>query len=487
MVYPKKIFHFVGNKEITSASERFFSKINPDSGRVIADVARGNGQDVDKAITVASKALDGWRKISVVERSLILRNATVIMGQRRKEIAQIVSVETGKSLKDALGEVLAAVELGFFISGEGRRFYGRTTTSAVLNRFAMTVRSPIGVCALIVAANTPIANVAWKAYPALLCGNAAVMKPSEDTPYTAIWFARVLKEAGLPLGIFNVILGFGEEAGVALVEDSRVDLVSFTGSVPVGKYIQSTAGERLAKVCLELGGKNPFVVCDDADLDAACDAAVLSAFSNAGQRCASGSRIIVFDNVYEKFKKMLVVKTKNLKLGNSDSDDLGPVINSGQLEQMLLAVEKARSEGVRVLCGGLRLVDSSHKNGYYMVPTIIENANERASISQDELFGPITILFRVKDFAEALKLANNSVYGLTAAIHTKSIDRAEVFRSEIQAGVISINGPTHGSEPHMPFGGFKNSGNGFREPGTEALDVYSEWKTVYIKHDPENI
>src|SRR3989344_3084079 len=338
MTYPKKVLNFVDNKEVPSVSGKFFAKINPANGKDLGRVARSNKKDASLAIESATRAFDRWSQTPVVERSVLLREATMLIQKRRKEIAEIVHLECGKSTKDAASEIDGAIELGFFMAGEGRRFYGKTTTSAVPNRYAMTIRQPVGICALIIPANTPIANVTWKAFPALLCGNVAIMKPSEDTPLAAIWFAKILAEVGLPEGVFNIVNGYGGEVGSALVRNRRVDLVSFTGSVPVGKYIQKTAGERLARVCLELGGKNPLVVCDDADLEKAAEAAVLSAFSNAGQRCASGSRIIIFEKVYDEFKKIMLVKTKKLKLGVSDSDDLGPVINEEQLTSMLSAI-----------------------------------------------------------------------------------------------------------------------------------------------------
>jgi acyl-CoA reductase-like NAD-dependent aldehyde dehydrogenase len=348
------------------------------------------------------------------------------------------------------------------------------------------VRQPVGPAALIIAANTPIANVAWKVFPALLCGDTAVLKPSEDTPETAMFLCRLLYEAGLPAGVLSVLHGMGTEAGAPLVEDERIRLVSFTGSVPVGRWIQRTAGERLAKVCLELGGKNPLVVCDDADLDLAVDAAVLSAFSNAGQRCASGSRLLIFDAVYDDFRARFLERTGLLRLGPNDDDDLGPVINERQLTSILGAVERAtQQDGVTVACGGTRLTDDGHARGYYVAPTVLENARPDAGISRDEVFGPVTCLYRVRDFDHAIEMANDTRFGLTAAIHTRSIHRAEVFRERVRSGVVSINGPTYGSEPHMPFGGLRDSGNGFREAGTEALDVYSDWKTVYVRHDPD--
>jgi aldehyde dehydrogenase (NAD+) len=373
--------------------------------------------------------------------------------------------------------------MGFFVAGEGRRLYGRTTTSAVPNKAALTVRQPLGVAGLIIAANTPIANVAWKVFPALLCGNTAVLKPSEDAPGTAWAFARLAARVGLPPGVLNLVQGLGEEAGAPLVESPGVDVVSFTGSTSVGRWIQQTAGARLAKVCLELGGKNPLIVCDDADLGLAAHWVVLSAFSNAGQRCAAGSRIIVFDRVYEEFRDLLVERTKRLRVGSGDDDDFGPVINLQQLESMLQAVATARKAGTRVLIGGNRLTGPGYDGGFFMEPTLLEGTHADP-VSQTELFGPISSLYRVPDFESALALANDSPYGLTAAIHTADVHRAMTFTARVRSGVAVVNGGTYGSEPHLPFGGLGASGNGWREAGTEALDVYSDWKTVYINYDP---
>ncbi|MGB7063524.1 MAG: aldehyde dehydrogenase family protein, partial [Syntrophobacteria bacterium] len=407
------------------------------------------------------------------------------MRKQQEEIASIVSLETGMSFKQALGETGGAIAQGEFMAGEGRRLYGRTTTSAVPNKYAMVVRQPLGVAGLIIAANTPIANVAWKVFPALICGNAAVLKAAEDTPATGWIVGRIAKEVGLPPGVLNIIQGYGEEAGAPLVASPEVDVISFTGSTEVGRQIAEVAGRRLAKVSLELGGKNPLVVCDDADLENAANWVLLSAFSNAGQRCASGSRIIIFDSIYEKFRNLLVERTEKLKVGPGDDDDFGPVINEVQLTNMLSAIERAREKGAVVLTGGHRLTDPAHVDGFYMAPTILENVDPQDEMSTKEIFGPITCLYRVQDFAEALSLANDSPYGLTACIHTRSIHRAIEFTQKIQAGVAMVNAGTYGSEPHMPFGGLKQSGNGTREPGTEALDVYSDLKDIYINIDTE--
>lgn len=488
MKYPKLVSHFINNQEVKSFSTEFIEKKNPADGQILAKVAQGTDKVVDYCISQALQNFSSWSEISVIERALLLRKATLLIQSRKKDISEIVHLETGKSIKDALGELEGAIELGFFMAGEGRRYYGKTTTSGIPNRYAVILRQPVGVCALIVPFNTPIANVAWKAFPALLCGNTVVMKAASDTPYTPVWFAKILREAGLPSGVFNVIQGTGDEVGKALVEDERIDLISFTGSVETGRYIQKKAGLRLTKISLELGGKNPFVVCDDADLEVAADLAVLSAFSNAGQRCTSGSRLYIFEKVYQEFKKMFLQKTKKLKVGSGTQDDLGPVINEKQLNNILDAIEKYTGNNeVRLLTGGYRLSDKNRRDGYFIVPTVLESVTEKPNFDQEELFGPVACLYKIKDLEEAIKLTNNSTYGLTAAVHSKSHDRIQYFIQNVRVGVVSVNGPTYGSEPHMPFGGLRNSGNGWREPGTEALDFYSELKTVYVKYDPEKI
>jgi len=481
--FPKRILNWIGGKEVPAISGKDFEKLSPATGKVLCQVSRSAQKDISKAVEAAKSAQEGWAETPPVQRGMILHEIVKAMEKHQGEIAQIVSVETGKSYKEAFGETGGAIACGLFYAGEGQRLYGRTTTSGVTNKYAMTVRQPVGVAGLIIAANTPIANVAWKVFPALICGNAAILKAAEDTPATAWIFGKIAHECGIPPGVLNIVQGFGKEAGAPLVEHPDVGVISFTGSTEVGRYVQRTAGERLAKTSLELGGKNALVVCDDADLEKACEWVVLSAFSNAGQRCASGSRIIIFDSIYEQLRDLLVEKTEKLKLGPADEDDLGPVINESQLKNMLEAVQNAQDKGAVILTGGDRSSDVAHRDGFYMVPTLIEEVNPHDDISTTELFGPIACLYRVKGFVEALALANDSPYGLTACIHTKSIHRAVEFSQKVQCGVAVVNAGTYGSEPHMPFGGLKQSGNGWREPGTEALDIYSELKDIYINID----
>jgi alpha-ketoglutaric semialdehyde dehydrogenase len=481
------IANVIAGTEQPAAGGETFEKIAPATGEVLSQVARSDRRDVEAAVAAGREAQADWARTTPAQRGAILRRIAQLLERDRGEIAAIVAAETGKSPKDAGGETDGAIEMGYFVAGEGRRLYGRTTTSAVPNRQAMVVRQPLGVAGLIIAANTPIANVAWKVFPALVCGNAAVLKASEDTPETALAFARLAAEAGLPAGLLNVVQGYGEEAGQPLVEHPDVAVVSFTGSTAVGRMIARVAGERLAKVCLELGGKNPLVVCDDADLDRASEAAALSAYSNAGQRCASGSRLIVFDAVYDDFVSRLLERTAAQRVGPGDEHDFGPVINERQLEAMLAAVQRARDAGARVLAGGERVTGEGRERGFYMAPTLVENAPLESEIACTELFGPIATLHRVHDFEEAVDAANASPYGLTAAIWTASVHRGQEFVARVQSGVASVNGPTYGSEPHMPFGGVRDSGTGWREAGTEAIEVYSDLKTVYLNHDPTRV
>ncbi len=476
--------NLVGGTEVDPREGEWVDKRSPADGRLYCRLPRSGNADVEDAVGAARRSQPAWAAHTPVERGDIVRRAAELLREHADELTAAVCAETGKPPRDAKGELGAAVEMGYFVAGEGRRLSGRTTTSAVPHKTVSLVRSPIGVATLIVAANTPLPNYAWKVFPALLCGNAAVLKPSEDTPHSAHLFGLLLQEAGVPPGVLNVLHGLGPEVGSALVASADVDLVSFTGSSLVGRQIASVAGGRLAKVCLELGGKNPLVVCDDANLDAAVRAAALSAFSNAGQRCAAGSRLIVFDAVYEEFRERLLARTAELRLGSDDDADLGPVVNERSLTRILEAVEAALERGAKLLAGGRRAGTGPLADGSFVEPTLLEDAPADDPISTTELFGPVACLYRARNLDDALRQCNDSPFGLTAAIYTESVHRAMRFTEQVQAGMAVVNGPTYGSEPHMPFGGFKQSGNGFREAGTEALDAFSEWKSVCVLHDP---
>ncbi len=473
-----RIPNWINGQDAQPENNAWLDKYDPHSGELHCYVADSTAGDIQRAISAAGDAFPEWSGLTPVRRGQILGDIVAAMKRRSADLAECIAIETGKPPQDANGEVGGAILQAEYFAGEGMRLYGRSLTSGTPGKYSHTVRQPRGIAGLIVPANTPIANIAWKTFPALICGNTVVMKAAEDSPCIANLFAQLAKDAGLPDGVFNVVQGSGQTAGAALVEDTRVAVISFTGSTGVGRWIAEVGGRRLARISLELGGKNPFVVCDDADIDQAVHWASLSAFSNAGQRCAAGSRILVFKKNYDEFRDKLIAKANGLRLGVSAGCDLGPVINKRQQLNILTAIETAKAEGGRVLCGGAAPTTPELVNGYYVQPTVIEGLQRTAELSCKEIFGPVATLHPVDDLADALQLANSTDYGLTAAIHTRSVDRAVWFAQRVRAGVVNINIGTFGSEPHMPFGGFGASGNGTREPGVEALDVYSEIKNI---------
>jgi acyl-CoA reductase-like NAD-dependent aldehyde dehydrogenase len=470
--------NLIGGVHEPASGGATFEKIAPSTGELLCLVAQSGAADVERAVEAAVAAQPEWAARTPVDRGRAIRSVAGLMGDERELLAELISAETGKSPSDAAAEVDVATEFAYFMAGEGRRFYGKTIPSATPHREAFTIRQPLGVAGVIVAANTPLTNIAWKVFPALLCGNAVVVKASEHAPLTALAFARLATRAGLPPGVLDLIHGYGPDAGMPLVADPRVDVVSFTGSTPVGRVIARVAGARLAKVSLALGGKNPFVVCDDADLAGATEAALLSAFSNAGQRCASGSRLIVFAGVYDEFIARLLARLEATPPGG-----MGPVMTEQLLERILGSLDRAREAGARLLIGGERL----GVRGFFLEPTLVENVPADSDFACSELFGPVASIHRVRSFEEALTAANASPYGLTAAVWTRSISRAQEFVRRIVAGGVQVNGPSYGFEPHVPFGGERDSGTGWREAGSESLDVYSDWKTVYVTHDPAEV
>ena len=470
---PAEVPNLVAGEERPPASGEWLEKTRPADGSLLCRIARSGAEDARAAVEAALRAQPSWAARTVVERGNLVRELAEQLRERRDEASELVAAETGKPLALAQGEVDAAVEMGFFVAGEGRRYYGRTTTASMPHRTVLTVRRPVGVAALLISFNTPLPNIAWKVFPSLLCGNGSVLKPSEHAPLSAWWFARLCLETGLPAGVLNVVHGLGAEVGMPLVDDARVDLVSFTGSADTGRAIAELAGRRLAKTVLELGGKNALAVCDDADLDRAVEWTLASAFSNAGQRCAAASRIVVFDAVYDSFRERLLQAIDELP-------PIGPVISETSLERILAAVETARADGAAVLSGGERV----GKTGWHVAPTLLEGVAREAPLSREELFGPVAALYRVADLSEAVALVNDTPYGLTAAIHTASVHRAMLYAEKVAAGVVVVNAGTHGSEPHMGFGGVGQSGTGWKEAGVEALDVYSETQYVNLVVDP---
>lgn len=485
MTNTKKIPNWILGKDANASEGAELAKINPHTGEIDSYFSASSAENVCSAINAAGAALERWSSTTPVARGSVLAKWVGLLRQHQTEIAAINARETGKPPQDAKGEVSAALAQGDYFAGEGMRLYGRSLTSGMPGKYSHTIRQPRGIVGLIVPANTPVANIAWKVFPALVCGNTVVLKASEDAPEVAYRMAQLATESGLPDGVLNVIQGAGDPAGKTLVEDPRVSVISFTGSTAVGRWIAETAGRRLARVSLELGGKNPLLVCDDADLEQAVNWASLSAFSNAGQRCASGSRLLVFESIYNEFVAKLKDKACSLKLGVAQGDDLGPVVNERQYNNILSAIGKAEEDGGHILCGGKAPSNPDLKNGFYVEPTLIEGLPEENELCHHEIFGPVATLHPVRDMQHAINVANNSEYGLTAAIHTTNVDRAVWFSQKVQTGTVNVNIGTFGSEPHMPFGGFGASGNGTREPGVEALDVYSELKNIsFLVREP---
>ena len=473
----KRLNNWINGKSVKSSANEWMEKINPHNQKVISLFPCTTKAEVNKAVDIAFKGFKLWSNLTSIQRGNILNKFVSHLKENETKLAKCISEECGKSLHDAIGEVGAAISQGNYFASEGMRMYGKTLSSNVQGKVVQSVRCPIGVAALIVPANTPIANIAWKVFPALISGNSVVLKSSEDAPETAQLFVKISKKAGIPDGVLNMIHGNGTTTGEALVDNKRVKIISFTGSTLVGKYIAKKSSESLKRISLELGGKNPIVIHKDADIENAIKWTILSAFSNAGQRCASASRVIVHKDIYQKFKNKLLVSIKTLKLGVDSKSDLGPVINKKQFSNILNYI-KNLPKSCRILIGGKASSRKEHKKGYYIEPTVIENLPSNTDFLNRELFAPVCSIESFKNINEAIQISNASEYGLTSAIHTNDLNIALKYSNSVRAGTVNINMGTYGSEPHMPFGGFGDSGNGTREPGLEALDVYTEIKNI---------
>ncbi|MDZ7957350.1 MAG: aldehyde dehydrogenase family protein [Aulosira sp. DedQUE10] len=475
--------NYINGEWLSALGEATLESRNPaDKNEVVATFPRSVADDVNKAVVAARQAYRSWRQVPAPARAEYIFRVGEILLQHKEELAQLISREMGKPLTEARGDVQEGIDCAFYSAGEGRRLFGQTTPSEMPNKFAMTVRSPIGVCALITPWNFPMAIPCWKAMPALVCGNTVILKPAEDTPACATKLIEIFTAACFPPGVVNLVHGVGEEAGKALVEHPDVDLVSFTGSSETGAFVGATCGSTHKRVCLEMGGKNAQVVMEDADLELALDGAVWGAFGTTGQRCTATSRLILHRDIKEKFTTMLYERTRKLRLGaGTDPDiDIGPLINESQLQRVSKYLDIAREEGAKVLIGGEIANQEQLKNGYFFQPTILDEVTPQMRVAREEIFGPVVVLIEVSSFEEAIAVLNNTNYGLSSSVYTRDINRAFTAMRDIEAGITYINGPTIGAEVHLPFGGVKQTGNGHREAGTTALDVFTEWKSVYV-------
>ena len=457
-----------------------FESLNPSTGEVIDSFPRSSAADVDRAVATARAAWEAWRLVPAPERGNMLFRFAQLLEGYKPELSELMTREMGKVKAEAGGDVQEAIDMAYYMGGEGRRLFGQTTPSELRDKFMMSLRMPVGVVGAITPWNFPIAIPAWKLTPALVCGNTVVLKPAEDTPLLAQRFVDILHEAGMPEGVVQIVHGFGEEAGDALVRHPDVPVITFTGSRETGIIVTKTAADELKHVHLELGGKNAIIVMDDADVDLAVDGIVWSAFGTAGQRCTAASRVIVHRAVYEQLQSKLVVRAEKLRIGSpwEDDTDIGPVINETAVEKIHSYTEIGKGEGAKLLTGGER-VDG---DGFYYRPTVFGDVEPGMRIAQEEIFGPTTALIPVDSFDAAVSAANGVKYGLSSSIFTRDVNKAFKAMRDLQTGITYINAGTTGAEVHLPFGGMKQTGNGHREAGQAALDVFTEWKSVYVDY-----
>lgn len=474
---------YINGKWIKTTNNKTFETKNPATGEIIATFPMGTKEDTIKAIDAADKAFLKWKKTPAPKRGDIILKATLLMKERKDELGEIVSKEMGKIIAEGKGDVQESIDFLEYIAGEGRRLLGETTTSELQNKFCMTIRQPIGVVGCITPWNFPTAIPCWKIGAALISGNTIVFKPASLTPLCAAKLVEIFDEAGLPVGVLNFVTGPGSVVGNEIVENPRVKAISFTGGVDAGVDVYTRAAKLLKSVGLELGGKNPQIIMDDANIDLAIEGVLFGAFGSQGQRCTATSRLLVHEKVYDEVMKKLVERTKSLKIGNPlDSKvNMGPVSCEQQLNTFLKYVEIGIKEGAKLVYGGKQLTSGEYSKGFFVEPTIFE-AKHGMRITKEEIFAPVLSVIKIKNFDEALKIANDVEYGLSSSIYTKDINLAFRAIDDFETGITYINAPTIGAEVHIPFGGVKNTGNGGREAGTAAIDEFTEIKTVCIDY-----
>jgi aldehyde dehydrogenase (NAD+) len=433
------------------------------------------------AAEAAREAYKTWRLVPAPKRGELLRKAGQILEARKDELAREMTREMGKIFTEAKGDVQEAIDTAYYAASEGRRLFGYTVPSELPNKFAMSIRQPIGVAGCITPWNFPLAIPSWKIFPALLCGNTVVFKPAMDTPKTAHTFVEILIEAGIPEGVINLVHG-GDDAGKAVVADPNIQLISFTGSSETGKIVAQHCAAQHKRVSLEMGGKNAVILMDDADLQLALDGVIWGAFGTTGQRCTATSRLLLHEKIHDKFIEMLVRRVERLRVGNGNDAgvDMGPVINAEQMQRILDYIELGKQEGATCIIGGTRLTENGLAKGFFIAPTIFINVKPEHRIAQEEIFGPVLSVLKFKTFEEAVKILNSVRYGLSSSLYTHNINLAFQAIRDFEAGITYINAPTIGAEAHLPFGGVKETGNGHREGGWQVYDFFSETKTVYV-------
>ncbi|HVF54701.1 MAG TPA: aldehyde dehydrogenase family protein [Pyrinomonadaceae bacterium] len=482
----KTYSNYINGEWVASAGGETFENVNPANTRdVVGRFPLSTAEDMGRAVDAARGAAERWRRTPAPRRAEILFRLGEILIRNKDRFAADMTREMGKVLKETGGDVQEAIDCTYYTAGEGRRLHGFTTPAEMPDKFAMCVRQPVGVCGLITPWNFPMAIPSWKLIPALVCGNTVVIKPAEDTPLSTYNLIKACEEAGVPAGVVNLVTGYGETVGAPLTENPFVRLISFTGSTETGRIVASACADRNAICSLEMGGKNVIMVMEDGDIDLAVEGAVWGAFGTSGQRCTASSRIVVHKKVYKKFTQKLVERAKTLRVGDgADSKtDMGPVINADAVRKILGYIEIGQKEdGATLACGGRRLDTGEHANGHFIEPTVFTDVAPGMRIAQEEIFGPVTAVIPTNSLEEAVEIANGVRYGLSAAIYTSDVNRAFRAMNDMYTGIFYVNSSTIGAEVHLPFGGTKATGNGHREAGTQVLDIFTEWKSVYVDY-----
>ncbi|HEQ60242.1 MAG TPA: aldehyde dehydrogenase family protein [Firmicutes bacterium] len=478
-----KFYNLIDGKWIDAKCGKRFKNINPaDPQDIVGTFPDSRGEDVDAAVEAARKAYERWRLVPAPKRGEIIFQAGRLLKERKEKIAQLMTREMGKILKETRGDIQEGIDTADLAGSEGRRLFGQTAPSELPDKFCISMRMPIGVCGMITPWNFPIAIPTWKIFPALVCGNTVVFKPASDTPASAVRLVEILVEAGVPKGVVNLVHGTGRNVGAPLVGHPGVNVISFTGSSGVGRQIAATCGQGLKRVSLELGGKNAQMVMADADLDLAAEGVLWGAFGTTGQRCTATSRLILHQAIKDALLDKLLKRVRKIKIGNGldESVEMGPLINEGQRKIVHDYVQIGQKEGAKLLIGGNFYQQGECEKGFFYAPTIFDGVKPGMRIAQEEIFGPVLSVLTVKSFEEAVKVHNGVAYGLSSSIYTQDVNLASRAIRDLEAGITYINGPTIGAEVSLPFGGVKDTGNGHRESGTTVYDMFTEWKSVYI-------
>ncbi len=480
---PEVYKNYINGEWVASKTGQTFENRNPaNTDEIVGVFQKSDKNDVETAVQAAQDAYKKWRLVPAPKRAEILYRVAQLLVERKEKFANDMTREMGKVLNETRGDVQEAIDISYFTAGEGRRLHGQTTPSELRNKFQMSIRQPLGVCAMITPWNFPMAIPSWKMIPALVCGNTVVIKPATDTPLSVVNFIKTMEEAGMPKGVVNMVTGTGSGVGDPLMHHPAIKVVSFTGSSEIGQVVSKACAPDFKHCSLEMGGKNAMMVMPSAKLELAVDGALWGAFGTTGQRCTATSRIIVHKDVYKPFLDKFVERVKKLRVGNGldPNVDMGPAVNQSQLENDLRYIEIGKKDGGKLLYGGERLTGGAYDKGFFLMPTVFADITQKMTIWREEIFGPVVSVAMCDSLENAIEMANDSLYGLSASIYTQDINEAFVAMRDVYTGIFYVNSPTIGAEVHLPFGGTKATGNGHREAGHQALDVFSEWKSIYV-------